>query len=182
MFTKEKFMKFYKGEPGEKTASDCYDNILAALQEYKIYTDMTLIGALATVRVECGRAFKPVMEIASGIAYENRKDLGNLIPGDGTKYKGRGYIQLTGRDNYTNYGKALNIDLVCHPELALDPVISSNIFAKYFKDKGCDVACNNKDWVKVRKLVNGGNGIDKIDGGTTNGLNDFLLVINKYLQ
>lgn len=167
---KQQFMKFYVGTLNEQSASSCFDNVSKALTDAGIYSNLTLIGALATVRVECGKAFKSIEENASGSAYENRHDLGNYCPGDGTKYKGRGYIQLTGRSNYENYGKVLNIDLSCHPELALDPIVASKILAQYFKDRKCNIACDKSDWTQVRKLVNGG----------TNGLADFLNIIAQY--
>jgi hypothetical protein len=170
-FTKDKFTSFYVGTPYFNSAGICYDNISKALANQGILDDMTLIGALATCRVEVGKGYTPIPEIASGQAYEGRKDLGNTQPGDGVKYKGRGYIQLTGRSNYTNYGKALGIDLVNHPELALDPANAALIFAKYFKDRKCNIACDAKDWVKVRKLVNGG----------SNSLDTFLAVVNQFL-
>lgn len=50
-------------------------------------------------------------EIASGQAYEGRKDLGNVIAGDGKRYKGRGPIQLTGRSNYRRVGRKNGYDL-----------------------------------------------------------------------
>lgn len=170
-FNKEKFLRFYKGTPNEKSASDCFDAISKALVVIGILTELTLIGALATVRVEVGRAFKPIEEQSSGQAYEGRKDLGNYVPGDGVKYKGRGFIQLTGRANYESYGKKFSIDLVCHPELALDIETSAMILAQYFKDRGVNKSCDASDWTKARKLVNGG----------TNGLTEFLSVINQYI-
>lgn len=171
MFTKDKFLSFYQTEPVKTSAGNCFDTISQALKDAGIYSDLVLIGALATVRVEVGRAFLPIREYASGVAYEGRKDLGNYVPGDGVKYAGAGYIQLTGRANYTNYGKIFGIDLVCHPELALDPVIASKILVQYFKDRGCDKACNAQNWTLVREKVNGGH----------NGLQDFLSVVGQYL-
>lgn len=165
-------MSFYKGTPAELPASQCYDAIQAALMGLGIYTDLTMCGAMATIRVETAKTFKPIEEYASGAQYEGRKDLGNDVPGDGMKFKGRGYIQLTGRFNYETYTHKLGKDLICNPVLALDPQNSAVIFARYFKDRGCNVACNNQDWTKVRKLVNGG----------TNGLTEFLAVVKQYLQ
>lgn len=162
-------MRFY---PSSQSASDCFDNIQKALKDAGILTDLTLVGALATVRIEVGRTFLPISENTNGVYLENRPDLGNYIPGDGYTYRGRGFIQITGRTNYTNYGKVLGIDLVCHPELALNTVVSSKILALYFRDRGCDIACNSRNWVKVRELVNGGD----------NQLNTFLSVVAQYMS
>lgn len=170
-WSKDKFLGFYKNTVNEKSASDFYDIAKKALEEAGIYSDLTMIGICATVRVEVGRTFKPVEENASGNAYEGRKDLGNYVPGDGRKYKGRGFIQLTGRANYENYGKKFGIDLICNPELALQPEISAKILAQYFKDRKCNVACDKQDWPRVRLLVNGGD----------NGLPEFLNIINQYM-
>lgn len=167
--TKQFFLSFYSGS---LTAAACYDAVSNALAQLGINTPLVLIGALATVRTEVGRSFLPITEYASGSAYEGRHDLGNYVPGDGPLYKGRGFIQLTGRANYTAYGRALNLDLQCHPELALTVQNSALILAQYFKDRGCDVQCNAKNWTKVRELVNGG----------SNGLDVFLSVVNQYLS
>jgi putative chitinase len=56
-------------------------------------------------------------ELASGAAYEGRKDLGNTQPGDGKRFKGRGPIQLTGRANYKKAGDALGMNLVANPTI-----------------------------------------------------------------
>lgn len=165
---KSTFLKFYKGSVDAET---CYVLVTDALKDLGIYTPDTLLGAVATVRIECGRAFKPILEYASGSAYEGRSDLGNTIKGDGIKYKGRGYIQLTGRANYDHYGKILGFDLVGNPDLALSPLLSAKILALYFKERKVDVACNKRDWKEVRHLVNGG----------YNNLADFLSVVSQYL-
>lgn len=60
-------------------------------------------------------------EIASGKAYEGRKDLGNIQKGDGVKFKGRGLIQITGRFNYEKLSKDLNEDFIKNPELLSTP-------------------------------------------------------------
>lgn len=171
-FTKDKFMSFYKGTQFEKGASECFDVVTQALQSQGIFSSLTLIGALATIRVEVGRDFLPIKEIASGTAYEGRTDLGNTVKGDGVKYKGRGYIQLTGRSNYTHYGQLLGIDLVNNPDSALDELVSAKVLALYFKEHNINIACEQKNWTFVRQLVNGG----------SNGLSDFLRVINDYLN
>ena len=60
--------------------------------------------------------------------------MGNTEPGDGFKYRGRGFIQLTGKNNYASMGKALNLPLVDNPDLANDPIIAARIAARYTKD------------------------------------------------
>lgn len=63
-------------------------------------------------------------------AYGNR--LGNIEPGDGWKYRGRGFIQLTGRNNYETTGRAIGIDLVASPDLAATPVVALEVALGYF--------------------------------------------------
>jgi predicted chitinase len=63
--------------------------------------------------------FRYKEELASGKAYEGRKDLGNINKGDGERYKGRGIIQITGRANYKEYGDILGVDLVNNPEIPI---------------------------------------------------------------
>jgi len=186
---KNKFMSFYKGTPNEKSASDCFDAVSDALDGLGILTPLTLVGVLSTVRVEVGRAFKPIEEtyIAPGHAfvgatYEGRIDLGNIQFGDGNRFRGRGVGQITGRGNYTYYSKLLGVDLVNNPDLALGVIISTEILAHFFKDRGLNKLCDSKNWVLLRQRYNGGNGIDSsLPNGTTNGLNDFLNVVNQYL-
>ena len=105
------------------------------------------------------------------------------VAGDGPRYKGRGFIQVTGRSNYTTYGNRLGVDLVGNPDLALDPDIASRIFADYFinhvvqwpRGTGPLVNCVDlaraRDWRGVRFAVNGG----------FNGLDRFLAMVNGLL-
>jgi predicted chitinase len=128
--------------------------IFDALNARGILTPKTAVAAIATMAVEC--RFRCVREKASGEAYEGRKTLGNTQPGDGPKYKGGGYLQLTGRRNYTYYGGALGYDLVNQPELSIVPEIAAKVFALYFFDRKIHTFANASNWRRVRKLVNGG--------------------------
>jgi len=64
-----------------------------------------------------------------------KRNLGNIEPGDGWKYHGRGYVQLTGHDNYARVGKELGLDLVNHPELAEDREIAAKIAVHYWESR-----------------------------------------------
>jgi peptidoglycan L-alanyl-D-glutamate endopeptidase CwlK len=125
--------------------------------------------ALATIRAETA-TFLPVGEGVSRFnttpqgrpfdRYDTRGDLGNQGPPDGERYKGRGYIQLTGRANYADLGRRLGIgdQLVADPEKANDPDIAGRILAEFLKraEAGIRAALDKKDLVTARKLVNGG--------------------------
>jgi putative chitinase len=99
--------------------------------------------------------FKYLEEFASGESYEGRAHLGNVNPGDGKKYKGRGYIQVTGRANYSYFANKLGVDLIDTPGLASRPDIAARTTAEYFRryigspEKPADI-------VAIRRLVNGG--------------------------
>jgi len=81
-------------------------------------------------------------------------NLGNTEPGDGWKYHGRGFVQLTGRDNYAHYGKALGLDLVNHPDLAAEPANAAKIAVQYWKERV--VALGHQHDIKhATKDVNG---------------------------
>lgn len=151
----------------------------AALNARGIGDRPVQIAALATIGVETG-SFAPIPEFASGNEYEGRADLGNTQPGDGRRYKGRGFIQITGRSNYQTYGNTLGVDLIGNPDLALDPNIASQIFAVYFTDHrirwepapaplmNCADLARAGEWRGVRIAVNGG----------TNGLDRFMQMVN----
>jgi hypothetical protein len=141
----------------------------AALVDRNLGDRPVEIAALATIRVETG-GFEPIPEWASGDEYEGRADLGNTQPGDGRRYKGRGYVQITGRANYETYGTAIGADLESSPDLALDPATAARIFAAYFELHRSLDGLNTADaarlglWRLTRVLVNGG----------TNGLRTYL--------
>ncbi len=138
---------------------------LAALDWQHINDHATRIAAAATIAVETG-TFLPIPEWGSGEEYEGRADLGNTVPGDGPRFKGRGLIQLTGRGNYASYGTKIGVDLVNNPDLALDSQVSAKVLALYFADHNAPnnvpALANAGNWQGVREAVNGGlNGWDR---------------------
>lgn len=82
--------------------------------------------------------------------------LGNDKLGDGYKYRGRGIFQLTGKSAYAEYGKRLGIDLVGNPSLASDPLISVQIAALYWTDKGLNAWADRDNILAVSRGINGG--------------------------
>lgn len=100
--------------------------------------------------------FKKLREVASGKNYEGRKDLGNTQKGDGERFKGRGFIQLTGRDNYKRFGDMLGIDLIKNPELAEQPEIAAKIAVAYWQNRVKPKIKDFNDVEAVTKIINGG--------------------------
>jgi putative chitinase len=144
----------------EENVRQYLPHIVNAMAEKGITDPNAVIGILATIKTEVPN-FAPIEEYASGAAYEGRGDLGNTQPGDGMRFKGRGFIQLTGRANYEEYGRKLGVDLVGNPDLALDPKISAKIMVEYFAERGVDNKAAAGNWEGVRRAVNGGmNGWD----------------------
>ena len=84
------------------------------------------------------------------------KLLGNVKPGDGERYKGRGYIQLTGRYNYKTAGKALNLPLEQNPELAAQPEIAAQIALWYWGQRVKPEVQNFADTTSVTRKINPG--------------------------
>ena len=97
--------------------------------------------------------------------------MGNKEAGDGFKFRGRGDIQLTGRDQYERMGKKLGVDLVNNPELASDPKYSAQIAVQHWKDSGADALASKGDIRGARVRTNGG----------TNGLADVEAKYDTYL-
>ncbi len=122
---------------------------------------LRFIHFMAQLTHESGN-FRYMEEIASGKAYEGRKDLGNIHAGDGVRYKGRGPIQLTGRANYRRYGQQLGIDLENNPEIVALPSVGLMVACKFWSDNGLNALADKDDVVAVTRRINGG----------TNGLED----------
>lgn len=138
---------------------------LSAAVHFKEYglmdSPLRLAHFFAQLAHESG-GFRYMEEIASGQAYEGRADLGNVQPGDGKRFKGRGPIQLTGRANYRLFGRALGLDFEAHPEIVALPSIGLLAACHYWRMRGLNDLADADDVVAITKRVNGG----------TNGLAD----------
>ena len=146
-------------------------SLLAAMSRAGIVDPTERAMFLAQMAHESGN-FRYDEEIASGQAYEGRSDLGNTQPGDGVRYKGRGYIQLTGRANYRDYGNRLGVDLENNPDLAKDPNIAADIAIAYWQQRVDRNAARAGDVRTVTKNINGG----------LNGLADRQNKFDKYMK
>lgn len=110
-----------KNDPPGKPQKTPPASVIKAMKDYGITDPLEKAHFLAQCAHESG-GFAWKTEFASGKAYEGRKTLGNTQKGDGVKFKGRGYIQITGRANYTEYNKYIKSkgytdDVVANPEL-----------------------------------------------------------------
>ena len=146
-------------------------SLLAAMSRAGIVDPTERAMFLAQMAHESGN-FRYDEEIASGQAYEGRSDLGNTQPGDGVRYKGRGYIQLTGRANYRDYGNRLGVDLENNPDLAKDPNIAADIAIAYWQQRVDRNAARAGDVRTVTRNINGG----------LNGLADRQNKFDKYMK
>jgi len=136
--------------------------MLAALERYGIDTPLRIAHFLAQVAHESG-CLRYTEEIASGQAYEGRKDLGNLQPGDGVRFKGRGLIQLTGRANYRAYGQHCQRDFEAEDpdQVSHDPALAVDVAGWFWWRNGLNEWADQDDLRQVTRRINGGyNGLD----------------------
>ncbi|MEM9179746.1 MAG: glycoside hydrolase family 19 protein [Pseudomonadota bacterium] len=94
--------------------------------------------------------------------YANRIGNGDEASGDGWRYRGRGFIQLTGRANYRSIGGRLGLDLENDPDVvASNPVIALQVAANYWDSRNLNEVADTDDIFEVTRLINGGhNGIE----------------------
>jgi len=162
----------YKLFPATKPAnvSRYLAYVESALAAYKLTDRPMVLAALATIRAET-EGFVPIVEGVSrfntapgGVPfalYDGK--LGNR-KGEGALFKGRGFVQLTGRNNYAKYGEKIGIDLTAKPDLANTPEIAALLLAAFLDDCAdrCRTALAAGDLAAARKLVNGGaHGLDR---------------------
>ncbi|OJW77968.1 hypothetical protein [Thiobacillus sp. 65-1402] len=136
------------------------DQINDAMTEFAITSPARQAAFLAQVAHESG-SLRYVEEIASGRAYEGRADLGNVHPGDGVRFKGRGLIQITGRANYRACSLALHGDerLLDHPEMLAGVVDACRSAAWFWHSRHLNDLADAADddaFRRITRRVNGG--------------------------
>ena len=168
LFSVELVRQLFSDAP-HKNVVKYLPSVLAALEKAQLSDCDMILMTLGTIRAETA-GFEPISEFKSKFntsptghpfdKYDLRADLGNRGIGDGEKYKGRGFVQLTGRANYTKFGPLVGVGdrLVNEPELANDSDIAAALLAHFLKSK--------EDWIRknlekgdlksARKSVNGG--------------------------
>jgi putative chitinase len=129
--------------------------LIQAMEHYEINTPRRQAAFLAQLAHESG-SFRYVEELASGEAYEGRKDLGNTEPGDGKRFKGRGLIQITGRANYKELGEELNYDFISKPEDLELPGPATFSAAWFWYSRHLNRLADIDAFEKITQRINGG--------------------------
>ncbi|MBC7918660.1 MAG: peptidoglycan-binding protein [Rhodoferax sp.] len=148
--------------------------VAAALDAMRLTDQPMVCAALATIRAE-SEGFLPISEFQSqfntapggapfALYDDPKKKLGNSQPGDGASFKGRGFVQLTGRANYETYGPAIGVDLLAHPDLANAPEVAACLLVQFLANQAAamreDLAAGRL--ARARQRVNGGaHGLDR---------------------
>ena len=153
---------------------DGTNHLLSMWGRYGDGDNRKLAYLLATAAWETAYTMRPIHERGPKSYFKKYepgtpigKALGNTVPGDGYKFRGRGHVQLTGRRNYAKAGKAFGVDLVKEPDLALSPDISARVLitgclegwftgkklGDYIRD-GVD-ATDLLDYKNARRVING---------------------------
>lgn len=131
-----------------------------AMHEFEIDTLLRQACFLAQVAHESGQ-LRYTLELANGAAYEGRADLGNTHAGDGSKYRGRGLLQITGRANYERCGFGLKRNIVDDPAYLETPMGACRSAAWFWGTNGLNAIADLGNFGTITRRINGGfNGID----------------------
>jgi putative chitinase len=133
---------------------------------FKVTTENLNYGAAGLVSIfkkyftaESAKEYERKPEKIANIVYANRMGNGNQASGEGYKFRGRGFIQLTGKDNYAAFDKTVDDDILANPDLIATkyPLLSAAwFFHKNGLHKLADEGATDEMVTKITKRVNGG--------------------------
>lgn len=159
---------------GDTAGAREYIPVLYAAAQAAGVTDtaqMAYIFATAQWETDHFKTLNEYGDVAYFHRYDGRVDLGNTHPGDGYTYRGRGYVQVTGRANYAKMGAVFGVDLVNHPELAADPNLAARIsiygmmHGSFTGVSLSDYFSNGRiDFVNARRIINGTSHAEDVAG------------------
>ncbi len=162
MLTEDQLRQVMPNLPAAKAAA-MLPHLNRAMAEYGISTVQRAAAFVAQLAHESGelrwmeeiwgptptqRLYEPASRIS--------KALGNTQPGDGSRFKGRGPIQLTGRDNYQRFGRILGLDLISAPERAAEPEVAFRVAALYWANRGLNALADKEDFREITRRINAG--------------------------
>lgn len=143
---------------GADAVNRYFQPFVTLMATVQIDTPLRMAHFLAQVGHESGDLLYSE-EIASGAAYEGRRDLGNTEPGDGPRFKGRGLIQLTGRANYQAFGTARGRDFVTpdnYTQIATDPNLAVDVSCWFWDKNKLNVPADADRLNEITRAINGG--------------------------
>lgn len=166
MLDKQYFFEKYRDQYGSQTQSQI-NGLNTIIDEFELEPTLVdykyLAYMLATVKHECDDTWQPIIEKGPYQYFKyliGKLGIRNLA--EANFYKGRGYVQITGKDNYAKFSKILDINLLENPELALVPKIATTIMFKgmtegLFTGRKLSMYFNDyqEDPVNARRIING---------------------------
>lgn len=177
---REKFFDGYREKfgPLHQSLVDALNNLLNQIEQDGRFDDTAeprtgrrqLAYCLATFKWETAHTMRPIDEFGSNERFERLygpqtevgKQLGNTQPGDGARFHGRGYVQLTGRSNYKRASQLTSVDLIADPDKAKDPALAYRIAIQGMKDGWFTAHKLSQffrdgvlpDWTNARTIIN----------------------------
>jgi predicted chitinase len=140
-------------------AGDFAQPITDTLNRFGIDTPLRAAHFISQVAHESA-GFRHMVELwgptPAQVRYEGRTDLGNVQPGDGFRFRGRGLIQLTGRHNYEQFSKAMGVDFTKDPDLVATPKYAALVAGWYWNSRNLNYWADADNAEMVTRRINGG--------------------------